>query len=82
MVDVKSICDIYTWNNKQQGNDRIFPKLDRIMANVELLEYYNVAKVCFMSEGEFDQSPSLLIVYPISDVRKKSFRYLTMWKYA
>lgn len=31
--DIKAAGNFYTWNNKQHGVDRVFSKLDRVLAN-------------------------------------------------
>ncbi|XP_056691786.1 uncharacterized protein [Spinacia oleracea] len=82
MEDVKCVGNMFTWNNKQQGNARVFSKLDRVLANPAWHDVYTDAEVCFMSEGEFDHSPGLLTLYPRVAGGKKLFRYYTMWKTA
>ncbi|XP_021845308.2 uncharacterized protein [Spinacia oleracea] len=82
MEDVKSVGNMFTWNNKQQGSARVFSKLDRVLANPAWQSEYVDAEVCFMNEGDFDHSPGLLTVYPRSAGGRKPFRYFTMWKSA
>lgn len=33
MTDIKSSGNFFTWNNKNQGNARVFSKLDRVLDN-------------------------------------------------
>lgn len=33
LSDLKSTGSFYTWNNKQEGDARIFSKLDRVLCN-------------------------------------------------
>ncbi|XP_056685479.1 uncharacterized protein [Spinacia oleracea] len=82
MEDVKSVGNLYTWNNKQQGMARVFSKIDRIMANTGWQNEYGSAEACFMNEGSFDHSPGLLTVYPRNSGGKKPFKYFTMWRNA
>lgn len=77
--DVRSSGCFFTWNNKQQGNARVFFKLDRIMANEAWVDAYDSAEDCFMQE-EYDHSPALLSVYPRQNEGKKPFKYYTMWR--
>ncbi|XP_056687882.1 uncharacterized protein [Spinacia oleracea] len=80
MEDIKSVGNFLTWNNKQQGTNRVFSKIDRFMANQAWQGIFPAAEVCFMPEGHFDHSSSLLTVYPRSDEGRKPFKYFTMWK--
>ncbi|XP_056698226.1 uncharacterized protein [Spinacia oleracea] len=80
MEDIKCVGNLFTWNNKQQGNNRVFSKIDRFMANQAWQTCFPVAEVCFMPEGLFYHSPGLLSVFPRDDGGKKPFKYFTMWK--
>ncbi|XP_056698601.1 uncharacterized protein [Spinacia oleracea] len=80
MEDIKCVGNLFTWYNKQKGNNRVFSKIDRFMANHAWQSCFLVAEVCFMPEGHFDHSPGLLSVYPRDDGGKKPFKYFTMWK--
>ncbi|XP_021851633.2 uncharacterized protein [Spinacia oleracea] len=80
MEDIKSVGNFFTWNNKQQGGDRVFSKLDRFLANQAWQNDYPSVEVCFLPEGQFDHSPGLLTVYPRSDGGRKPFKYFTMCK--
>ena len=82
MEDIKSSGHFFTWNNKQEGANRVFSKLDRVLANPKWFDSYSAAEVCFLSEGAFDHSPGLLTVYPKNNGGKKPFKYFTMWKSA
>ncbi|XP_048498200.1 uncharacterized protein LOC104901151 [Beta vulgaris subsp. vulgaris] len=80
LEDIKSTRHFYTWNNKQEGKQRVFSKLDRVMANIGWQEAFPSPEVCFQEEGDFDHSPALITVYPREDTGRKPFRYFTMWK--
>ncbi|XP_056688147.1 uncharacterized protein [Spinacia oleracea] len=82
MEDIKSSGHFFTWNNKQEGANRVFSKLDRVLANPIWFDSYSAAEVCFLSEGSFDHSPGFLTVYPKNNGGKKPFKYFTMWKSA
>ena len=34
ILDIKMAGNFYTWNNKQEGSNRVFSKIDRVMATV------------------------------------------------
>ncbi|XP_010667105.1 uncharacterized protein LOC104884190 [Beta vulgaris subsp. vulgaris] len=80
LTDIKSVGNMFTWNNKQEGSRRVYSKLGRVMANSRWQDIYSSAEVCFQNEGEFDHSPALITVYPRDNTRVKPFRYFTMLK--
>lgn len=61
--DIKANGCFYTWNNKQQGSDRVFSKLDRVMGNEKWRDKFNTAQAMFMNEGIFDHTPALVRVH-------------------
>lgn len=67
----------YTWSNKQDGDDRIYSKIDRVLANKAWLSMFANAEVNFMNEGLFDYSPEVLRIQPDVYWGKKLFRYTT-----
>ncbi|XP_060968772.1 uncharacterized protein LOC133036260 [Cannabis sativa] len=79
LEDVKSTGNFFTWSNKQQGQDRIWSKIDRVMANQAWLDQYRTAEVNFLNEGTFDHSPCVLSLYPKRAEGRKPFRYFKMW---
>ncbi|KAL2942811.1 Uncharacterized protein RDABS01_031160, partial [Bienertia sinuspersici] len=50
----------YTWSNKQMATEKVFTKLDRVMANDQWLEVYKGMNAIFLVEGCSDHSPALL----------------------
>ncbi|XP_062118643.1 uncharacterized protein LOC133832295 [Humulus lupulus] len=80
LEDIKYSGNFFTWNNKQKGQDRIYSKLDRILANQAWLNDFPVADVHFLNEGIFDHSPAILTVYPDLISGRKPFKYFRMWK--
>uniref|UniRef100_A0A803NL62 DUF4283 domain-containing protein n=1 Tax=Cannabis sativa TaxID=3483 RepID=A0A803NL62_CANSA len=79
LEDIKSSGKFFTWCNKQQGDDRIYSKLDRVMANGKLMEKYPGAKAIFLNEGAFDHSPALVIFHQLAHNGRKPFCYFIMW---
>lgn len=64
LVDIKSMGNLFTWNNKQEGRQRVYSKLDRVIANPTWLDAYSSTEVCFQDDGVFDHSSATLTVYP------------------
>ncbi|XP_062118423.1 uncharacterized protein LOC133832049 [Humulus lupulus] len=79
LEDVKFSGNFFTWTNKQHGDDRIFSKIDRILANQAWLDVFSAAEAVFLSEGMFDHCPGLLTVYQEEFNGKKLFKYFIMW---
>ncbi|XP_010666661.1 uncharacterized protein LOC104883796 [Beta vulgaris subsp. vulgaris] len=79
MRDLMSSGCMYTWNNKQQEESRVFCKLDRAMVNESWLDVYPSAMAHFMPEGIFDHTPIVINVYPSIEPGKQPFIYYTMW---
>ncbi|XP_062099632.1 uncharacterized protein LOC133805461 [Humulus lupulus] len=78
LVDVKFSGSFFTWNNKQAGKDRVYAKLDRVLANDSWMEKYISAEVIFFREGEMDHSPFLVNFGSVQENRKP-FRYFNFW---
>ncbi|XP_060965582.1 uncharacterized protein LOC133034505 [Cannabis sativa] len=80
LEDIKSSGNFFTWTNKQHGGDRIFSKIDRVLANQEWLNKYETAEVVFLNEGLFDHCPAIISLYPVVASGLKPFKYFRMWK--
>ncbi|XP_030478095.1 uncharacterized protein LOC115695145 [Cannabis sativa] len=80
LEDVKFSGNFFTWSNKKHGDDRIYSKIDRILANQAWLNAYENAEATFLNEGLFDHSPGILTLYPHLNGGIKPFKYFRMWK--
>ena len=76
--DIKQAGRFYTWNNKQEGENRVFSKIDRVMANTTWLENFDNVVVTFLHEGEYDHCPGIVSVHQGCG-GKKPFRFFNMW---
>ncbi|XP_062108038.1 uncharacterized protein LOC133818935 [Humulus lupulus] len=79
LEDVKYNGSYFTLNNKQEGKDRVYAKLDRVLGNNDWLEKFSTAEVTFLPERDFDHSPAFLSIYPRLHDKKKPFRYFNYW---
>lgn len=75
LTEVKTVGRLYTWNNKQDGEDRVFSRIDRVLANSEWNDLFDTAEANFMPEGHYDHSPMLLNCYQRAP-QKRPFRFL------
>ncbi|XP_062113288.1 uncharacterized protein LOC133824424 [Humulus lupulus] len=78
LVDVKFSGSFYTWNNKQAGKDRVFAKLDRVLANDSWLEKFNSAEVVFFPEGDMDHCP-FMVNFGTTPETRKPFKFFNFW---
>ncbi|KAL2930341.1 LINE-1 retrotransposable element ORF2 protein [Bienertia sinuspersici] len=82
MQDIPYSGHYYTWSNKQVASERVFTKLDRVMANDQWLEVYKNMNAIFLAKGCSDHSPALLRMNQGEGNGKKPFKYFRMWQQA
>ena len=51
----------FTWCNMQEGESRMFLRLDRALATLDWVDHYKDVKVHHLVESTFDQCALLLI---------------------
>ncbi|XP_074282854.1 uncharacterized protein LOC141607401 [Silene latifolia] len=84
-VDICSLYDMistgayFTWNNKQEGDARVFSRIDRVLANDEWILNGPTGVVSFLQEGLYDHSPCLIKLGEDTVRRKGYFKYFNMW---
>ena len=76
--DVKSIGRFYTWNNKQDGCNRILSKIDRFLSNQLWETTFQEAIVHFCPEGDFDHSPMVITTVKVHHGHKP-FKFYNHW---
>lgn len=79
LQDIKVAGNFFTWNNKHEGDKRVYSRIDRVMANEKWLEHFDNVEAFFMNEGEFDLCPGIVRVYSEFKNGKKPFRFFNMW---
>lgn len=77
LVDIKATGRHFTWNNKQEGEARVYSRIDRVLVTSSWLEAFELAEVVFLPEGNFDHSPALLSFYPETQ-QKQPFQVLQL----
>lgn len=78
MREAKASGQFYTWNNKQEGVDRVFCKLDRVLGDDGWVNEWCYTEVIILPEGEYDYCPLILKSF-VTEVQKKHFRFFNMW---
>ncbi|XP_021856024.2 uncharacterized protein [Spinacia oleracea] len=78
LTEVKTIGRLYTWNNKQDGGNRVFSRIDRVLSNSAWDDMFPNAEALYLPEGTYDHCPMVLSSYPTIH-QKKPFRFYNMW---
>ncbi|XP_074304161.1 uncharacterized protein LOC141638873 [Silene latifolia] len=79
LYDLSSTGAYFTWNNKQEGDERVFSRIDRVMANDEWILNGPDGGITFLPEGLYDHSPCLIEFWTDHTRQKPSFKYFNMW---
>ncbi|XP_021759133.1 uncharacterized protein LOC110724042 [Chenopodium quinoa] len=69
----------YTWNNKQEGKDRVCSKIDRVIVNDEWMLKFADMQATFFPEGLMDHSPCVIKLFDSGNHTKKPFRFVNIW---
>ncbi|XP_021853939.1 uncharacterized protein [Spinacia oleracea] len=75
---IKTVGRHFTWNNKQEGADRVFSMIDRVLSNAKCSDLFETAEAAYLDEATFDHCPMILRCYKAGCV-KKPFRFFNMW---
>ncbi|XP_074289314.1 uncharacterized protein LOC141614468 [Silene latifolia] len=78
VLDIAAIGALYTWNNKQKPEERIYSRLDRVLVNKDWCDHLKDLYAHFFPEGMYDHTPC--IVSSNKQVQgKRCFKYFNMW---
>lgn len=78
LMDIKAVGHFFTWNNKQEGDNRVLSRIDRAVANESWCDMFDKVSANFLPEGTLDHSPVVLKHFDIL-VERKPFRFFNMW---
>ncbi|GKU98349.1 hypothetical protein SLEP1_g11364 [Rubroshorea leprosula] len=79
VFDLQFSCAYFTWSNKQRENDRLWCKLDRVMANTTWVSAFPNTSVVFLNPQSSDHSPSLVSVDVLMNEKPRPFRFFNAW---
>ncbi|KAK9672118.1 hypothetical protein RND81_12G077600 [Saponaria officinalis] len=79
LTDLKTTGVFFTWNNKQDGDNRVMSKLDRVLVNPGWLALFHDAHVEYLPEGLYDHSPGLVHLTLARRVGRARFKFFNMW---
>ncbi|KAL9246165.1 hypothetical protein vseg_019735 [Gypsophila vaccaria] len=78
LIDINSAGAVYTWNNKQKLEDRIYSKLDRFLINKQWSDLFPGALPYFLPECTYDHSPCVVSQYTY-EKHAARLKYINMW---
>lgn len=79
LYEMKSSRCYYTWSNKQEGQDRVPSRIDRVFIDTKWVNKLPVAKVQYLLAEGYDHSPAIIQYEGNDRPRQKVFRYYNMW---
>ncbi|XP_019263542.1 PREDICTED: uncharacterized protein LOC109241272 [Nicotiana attenuata] len=71
--------EYYTWSNKQQGDDRILSRIDRVFGNDLWISNWGYVCTEYDVPLIYDHSPMLLNIKSIRSTIKPPFRFFNVW---
>ncbi|XP_074297367.1 uncharacterized protein LOC141628079 [Silene latifolia] len=60
VIDITSVGSVFTWNNKQKPEARIYSRLDRFLINKDWSDHMPDAYAHFLPEGLYDHNPCIV----------------------
>ena len=69
----------FTWSIKQEGEDRVFSKIDRVLMNDRWEDQYGSSMVTFYPEGISDHSPCVISFDHNMIIKPRPFKFFNMW---
>lgn len=79
VMDMKYSGQRLTWCNNQEGRDRMYCKLDRVLMNRDWFNSYPLAEATFLNRSSSDHCPSIVRFYDNTSQGKHIFRYCSFW---
>lgn len=70
---------LFTWTNRQDKEERVWSKLDRVLSNFEFLLNFPHAAVNFISNSISDHSQAIVSLHQVLAKRPKLFKFLNSW---
>ncbi|KAK9676437.1 hypothetical protein RND81_11G077000 [Saponaria officinalis] len=78
LVDLPYTGLTFTWCNKQDGLDRTWCKLDRVMGNAAWFQFFGVI-ANLLAPGISDHSPALVNLESVVGRKRGGFKFLNGW---
>ncbi|XP_074271363.1 uncharacterized protein LOC141595295 [Silene latifolia] len=78
VLDIAATGSLFTWNNKQKPEEKIYSRLDRVLVNKAWCNHLPDLYAYFLPEGMYDHTPCIVSSSKKTE-RKRSFKYFNMW---
>ncbi|XP_074265780.1 uncharacterized protein LOC141588225 [Silene latifolia] len=78
VIDIAAVGSVFTWNNKQQPEERIYSRLDRFLVNKAWCDSFPDMYAHFLPEGMMDHTPCIVKSNKVVQ-GNRSFKYFNMW---
>ncbi|XP_074271290.1 uncharacterized protein LOC141595221 [Silene latifolia] len=78
VVDIAAIGSLFTWNNKQRPEDRIYSRIDRFLVNKAWCDLLPDLYAHFLPEGMLDHTPCIVSCSKHTQ-GNRCFKYFNMW---
>lgn len=69
----------YTWWNGRAGEDGIFKRLDRIVLNTKMKNWFPNVELEYLARTKSDHAPMLLTLRDQNQIYHTPFRFLKFW---
>ncbi|XP_074313872.1 uncharacterized protein LOC141649072 [Silene latifolia] len=78
ILDIAATGALYTWNNKQQPEERIYSRLDMVLVNKDWCDHLQDLYAHFLPEGMYVHTPCIVSSNKQVQV-KRCFKYFNIW---
>lgn len=78
MADIKQAGRFFTWSNKREREQRIFSKINRVIANEDWRNSFDSVVVTYLLEGDYDHCLGVISMHKVHEGRK-TFKFFNMW---
>lgn len=79
LEEVHSSGSYYTSSNKQEGEDGIYTKIDRVLINEAGLDEFRLSKYHVDTKGVSDTCPLIITLTVVATKKKETFKFFNMW---
>ncbi|XP_021733058.1 uncharacterized protein LOC110699854 [Chenopodium quinoa] len=79
LIDFKTGSLFYTWNNKQDGENKVCSNIDKVVVNGEWVDDFKHFSADFLPEGLMNHSPCCMRLFDVCGIIKKPFWFFNMW---
>ncbi|XP_077231897.1 uncharacterized protein LOC143865141 [Tasmannia lanceolata] len=79
LLDLRSVGQILSWNNRSRTGNLKLRRLDRALVNEEWLQVFPTSYVHYKNPGLSDHAPIIVPTSPVHNTGGKPFKFHNMW---